>query len=164
MKHLSVLLIVLTLSIHLFSGCTRDEVDMVKPEIHLDIDGAGPLQCDTLYFGEPFKFRMNFSDNLELGSYSLDVHHNFDHHSHTTEINLCQMDPPKMPVNPWIFIQDFPISKGLTLYEADRWIEIPSGNGDGEFDEGDYHLVIRVTDQSGWSAYKGLSIKILHSR
>jgi len=156
--------LLLILTIHLFPACSREKVDMVKPEIILAFDGAAPLQCDTLYFGETFRFRIGFSDNLELGSWSLDIHHNFDHHSHSTEIGTCPFDPVKQPVNPWVFIQDFPVPAGLQLYDADHEIAIPEGDGMGQYDEGDYHLVIRVTDKSGWSAYKGLSIKILHSR
>jgi hypothetical protein len=158
------LTLALLIIIHLLSACSREKVDMIKPEIDFQFDGAGPLQCDTLYFGESFRFRMNFSDNLELGSYTLDIHQNFDHHSHSTEIGTCPFDPVKQPVNPWVYIQDYPIAAGLQLYQTNLEIPIPAGDGEVPYDEGDYHLVIRVTDKSGWSAFKGLSIKILHSR
>lgn len=158
------MLSLLVFTVHFFTACSREEVDMVKPEIHFDFSGASPIACDTLFFGEVFHFRMNFSDDVELGAFNLDIHHNFDHHSHTTEGIPCPLDPKKPPVNPWVFIQDYPIPSGLKFYEADMEWVLPSGNDAGPYDEGDYHLVVRVTDRSGWSAYKSFGIKILHAR
>ena len=35
-------------------------------------------------------------------------------------------------------------------------------SGNGLYDEGDYHFFISLTDKEGWSAQKGLSVKMLH--
>ena len=53
--------------------------------------------------------KVRFTDNAELGSYSINIHNNFDHHSHSTEVEECNMDPVKEPVNPYVFIQDYDI-------------------------------------------------------
>jgi len=145
------------------NACKKTEnVDTEKPTIDLNIPDAFPLNCDTLYFGETCSFKMLFSDNLELGSFSIDIHHNFDHHSHSTEVTECSLDPSKKPANPFTFIDDFPIPEGQKEYATDMQIAIPSGNNNGLFDDGDYHFFVSLTDKEGWSAQKGLSIKIIH--
>ncbi|MBD1420968.1 DUF4625 domain-containing protein [Sphingobacterium chuzhouense] len=140
------------------SGCEKgkeDIIDDVPPEIHIDFGEAFPIQCSTLKKGEKFAFRARFSDNTELGTYSLDIHHNFDHHSHTTEFEECNLQPKKDPLKPFLFIRSYDIPKGQKSYEAVQEIEIPS-----DIDAGDYHFMIMVTDATGWSKMIGLSIKI----
>ncbi len=145
-----------------FVSCKKDEdVDTEKPVIDLTIQDAFPVNCDTLHFGESFNLKVLFSDNTELGSYSIEIHHNFDHHSHSTEVTECNLDPIKDPVNPFTFIDDYDIPGGLTEFETGIAISIPEGNNDGLFDEGDYHFFISLTDKEGWSTQKGLSIKML---
>lgn len=145
-----------------FNSCEKEEeIDKIKPSIDLSIQDAFPVNCDTLYFGESFNFKVLFTDNVELGSYSIDIHNNFDHHSHSTEVTECELWPVKVPVNPFVFIDDFEIPSGSNEYKTSQVISIPAGNGKGEFDEGDYHFFISLTDKEGWSTQKGLSIKIL---
>lgn len=146
-----------------FISCEKkDEIDKEKPIIDLTIPDAFPVNCDTLYFGESFNFKALFTDNVELGSYSIDIHNNFDHHSHSTEVTECNLDPIKAPVNPFLFIEDYDIPDGQSEYKTNMSISIPSGDENGNFDEGDYHFFISLTDKEGWSTQKGLSIKILH--
>lgn len=162
MKYPVIVIIFLAAAI-LLNACHKDEdIDMEKPEISTDFPNAFPKNCDTLYFGEPFEFKWRFSDNQELGSYSLDIHHNFDHHSHSTEVTHCHLDPKKDPVNPFVFIEGYSIPDGLKTYETSLTLTIPEGNDSGLFDEGDYHLFVSLTDKEGWSTIKGLSIKMLH--
>ncbi|MBW6458982.1 MAG: DUF4625 domain-containing protein [Bacteroidales bacterium] len=136
-------------------------MDKEKPTIDLSIQDAFPVNCDTLYFGESFTMRVRFTDNVELGSFSIEIHQNFDHHSHSTEVTECNMDPIKAPVNQYLFIQDYDIPAGLSEHVTDLTITIPSGNAHGPFDTGDYHLYISLTDAEGWSAQKGLSVKMV---
>lgn len=162
MKTIKIIIIPLLLLI-VYNSCEKDEaIDKQKPEIDLDVKGAFPTNCDTLYFGETFTFKVLFTDNVELGSFSIDIHHNFDHHSHSTEVTECSLDPVKDPDNPFKFIQDYAIPEGSKKYETHLSISIPSGNSSGLYDEGDYHFFISLTDKEGWSTQKGLSIKIFH--
>lgn len=140
----------------------QGEIDKVKPVIDVSIPEAFPVSCDTLYFGEPFDLRLLFTDNKELGSYSIDIHNNFNHHAHSTEVTTCTLDPVKEPVNPYVFIGDYSIPTGQTNYKSNQSILIPAGNDKGAFDEGEYHFFIRLPDKEGWSAQKGFSIKMLH--
>lgn len=162
MKILKFVLATIVGALLVFSCGNGDEVDKQKPGIGLMIPSGFPQNCDTLYFGEPFTFNALFSDNASLGSYSIDIHHNFDHHSHSTEVSICQPDPDKAPINPLVMIEDFDIPQGFTTFEPKQVIIIPSGNDKGLYDEGDYHFFISLTDMEGWSAQKGLSIKLLH--
>ena len=160
-RYLTYLLILAT--IIAVNSCEKDnDIDKTRPVIDLDFSDAFPINCDTLYFGETFIFKALFTDNAELGSFSIDIHNNFDHHSHTTEVSECNLNPVKDPVNPYVIIDDYEIPEGLTKYTTNISITIPSGNTDGKFDSGDYHFFISLTDHEGWSTQQGLSIKILH--
>jgi hypothetical protein len=138
-----------------------DNIDTEKPSVNNNFAGSFPVNCDTLYFGEEFTIKLLLKDNVELGSYSIEIHNNFDHHSHSTEVSECELWPKKVPVNPFVFIDDFDIPPGSTDFTTSETINIPAGNGNGAFDEGDYHFFISLTDKEGWSTQKGLSIKML---
>ena len=56
---------------------------------------------------------------------------------------------------------DFEIPAGTKEYTVNSEIQMPLSDAGGAFDEGDYHFFISLTDREGWSAQKGLSIKIL---
>jgi hypothetical protein len=145
------------------AACKKKEAaDTTKPVIDLSVQGSFPVNCDTLYFGEPFELIVTLSDNQELGSFSFDIHHNFDHHSHSTEVTVCTMDPVKTPVNPFVLIEDQKIPAGQTVYQTHLTVNVPAANNLGSYDDGDYHFFISLTDKEGWSTQKGLSIKMLH--
>jgi hypothetical protein len=137
-------------------SCERAETDTELPVIMMTGPGHFPQNCDTIYLGESFTFSANFTDNFELGSYSVDIHHNFDHHSHSTDMVDCPMDPVRTPVNPLLFIRQYDIPDGQTGYDAEQEIFIPT-----DADTGDYHMMVRLTDKTGWQAIRGISIKIL---
>src|SRR5690606_36650696 len=119
------------------------------PEIDTGISGAFPVQCSEIERGKTFTFKARFTDNTALGSFSLDIHHNFDHHTHSTEIAECDDEPDKTPVTPFLFIKDYDIPAGSKDYIATAEINVPAG-----VDAGDYHFMIRLTDQQGWQTIK----------
>lgn len=162
MKTQNKILLLLMLAITAFACSETDDKDDQKPVISMSGTEVFPNNCDTLYFGEAFTFRIHFSDNQELGSFSIAMHNNFDHHSHSTEVTECVFGPVKTPVNAFTFIEDYSIPEGTKEYEVNMSVEIPLGEGTTPFDEGDYHFFISLTDKAGWSTQKGLSIKILH--
>ena len=145
----------------LFSGCKEESVDQERPGIIFHTESNLLQNCDTLWLGESFTFSALFTDNQELGSFSLEIHENFDHHSHSTESEACNLDPVKEPVNPFMLLKDFTIPEGLTQYEASEEISIPTGDNEGDFDEGDYDLSISLTDREGRATQKVLSIKLM---
>lgn len=145
----------------LLLSCGHDDHDTEKPVIDLSPEWVFPGNCDTLYLDETFRLRMRFSDNQELGSWSMEIHHNFDQHAHTTEIGTCPMDAKKLAVNPLGVIRDFTIPAGSKEYDTDVELKLDDSGQAGLYDTGDYHLVVRLTDKTGWSSFKGLSIKVL---
>lgn len=148
---------VLLTAVVMLAGCSKssDATDTTYPEIDLAVTGAFPLQCSVLERGKTATFKARFTDNRALGAYSLDIHHNFDHHTHSTEVNTCGESAAKAPVAPLVFIKDYTIPAGTSDYTATTQISIPAN-----IDTGDYHFLIRLTDKEGWQTLKGLSIKI----
>lgn len=136
-------------------ACSSPFKDLVPPEILPAGDAASPQNCQVFTCGGVLPFSYAFSDDVELGSFNLEVHNNFDHHTHSTEAGECEQDPVKQPVNPWIFNKDYKIPSGSTVYEASFQIPIPE-----DVDPGEYHFMIRVTDASGWQSLKSVSIRI----
>lgn len=151
-------LIAVLISLLALASCSSDnnEIDTEYPVIDISASNAFPIQCSEITRGQKITFRAKFTDNAALGSYSLDIHHNFDHHTHSTEVNNCVADPIKKPVNPLLYINSVTIPNGQKSYEAVQEITIPT-----DIDPGDYHFMIRLTDKEGWQTIKGLSIKIL---
>jgi len=143
--------------ISLALACSKDAetVDTEYPVIDDNFAEASPQQCSTIARGETFVFRARFSDNVALGSFGLDVHNNFNHHSHSTEVEACDMGPVKEPENPFTYIKSFDIPSAPRTYEAEVEIAIPA-----DIDPGDYHFMIKVTDREGWQTLRGLSVKI----
>lgn len=142
----------------LLSACSKKDqeaIDTTYPEIDVLTNSAFPKQCSEIQRGQSFTAKIHVSDNKELGSVSIDIHHNFDHHSHSTEVAACNMEPIKTPVKPMVLIQTIPVPGNQTDYVAEQVINIPV-----DVDPGDYHFLIRVTDKEGWQTIKGLSIKI----
>ncbi|MDD4514691.1 DUF4625 domain-containing protein [Massilibacteroides sp.] len=140
----------------LLGGCGSDNDDQVsKPAIDMDYAEAFPKNCVTVYRGESFEFKAIFSDEQELGNYNLEIHNNFDHHSHSTDDVACDLEDKKSPVNAFVYNKSFSIPSGQTKYNASATIEIPA-----DIDTGDYHFMIRVTNQAAWQEIKGISIKI----
>ena len=156
-RNLNIVMAVLMTAM-MVTGCSKEDkngVDTEYPTIDLTAPGAFPKQCAELKKGETFTAVITVTDNMELGSMSIDVHHNFDHHTHSTEIEECTLAPIKDPVNPFLLLQTMPIPAGQKTYTLITDIAVP-----GDVDAGDYHFMIRVTDKEGWQTIKGLSIKI----
>ncbi|MFT3737985.1 MAG: DUF4625 domain-containing protein [Breznakibacter sp.] len=148
-------LLFISLSLLAMGGCQSSDVDDVAPVIDMSFAGAFPQNCQQVNRGETFVFKARFTDNTELGSFNIDVHHNFDHHSHSTDAGECDFDEKKTAVTPFVFIQEYDIEPGQKEYAAEISIAIPEN-----VDTGDYHLMISLTDHEGWNTVKGISIKI----
>ncbi len=133
----------------------KSKNDQEKPQI-IDEETSDPVNCQIYRRGEVIPFHYTFTDNVELGNFNIEVHNNFDHHSHSTSAGECELDAKKTPVHPWVYNQDQSIPKGKQSYEASVNISIPT-----DIDTGDYHFMIRLTDAAGWQQLKAVSIKIV---
>ena len=132
-----------------------DTKDMTKPVINTKDVVAVPTDCEVYKRGDVIPFNSLFTDDTELGSYNIEIHQNFDHHTHSTSSVECKMDEKKDPVKPWIYNQDFSIPSGQKSFTARHDIAIPA-----DIDPGDYHFMVRLTDRAGWQELHAVSIKI----
>ncbi len=143
----------------LMNACSSDDSssnDTTKPTIDLTIAGGFPTSCATVTRGTSIPFKALFKDNEQLGSYSINIHQNFDHHSHDTEVDACEFDPIKTPINPWVKTLTFEIPANVSQFTAIQQIDVPA-----DIQPGDYHFIIQLTDANGWATIKGISIKIV---
>ncbi len=150
------ILIFLFLVVLLLSCDNKKKIDEEKPIINLAKEGSFPVGCDTFEKGKNYNIVLFFEDNFELGSYSIEIHHNFDHHTHTTETIDCELGSKKKPVNPWKFIKSYDIPASKKEFLTKNSLKVPT-----DIDAGDYHFVIQLTDKEGWSTLKGLSVKVV---
>jgi len=156
MKNLILIVSIGCMVSFMFWGCEKEPVkDNEKPVINMETSGAFPLPCDTLFKGDNFVFKAVFADNVELGSFNLELHQNFDHHTHGSHVETCEFDPVKEPVNPFYYNKSYTIPPGLTSYNAQIEVPIPA-----DVDTGDYHFMVKLTDKEGWQAWQSVSVKV----
>ena len=153
-------------------GDDNEPKDMTPPSITDTGITCNPINCQVYHPGDLIPFRYVFEDNAELGNFNLEVHNNFDHHSHSTEGqdhnhngSECEEDEDHDhehgeeeehgEEHAWVYNRSFPIPSGLKSYTASIDIPIPEDAA-----HGDYHFMIRLTDQAGWQQIKSIAIKI----
>ncbi|MFB9053838.1 DUF4625 domain-containing protein [Formosa undariae] len=154
-KHTYILLLLLFLA----SCSNSDSIDKdeEKPTITINYDDGFPVACTQLSRGQTYTFKAMITDNKALASYSINVHHNFDHHTHDDQEEPCELEALKTAVNPFIFIENHTIEDAPTAYEIELSITIPN-----DIDTGDYHCAYSVTDETGWQARTSVDIKIIN--
>lgn len=143
----------------LIAACSSDdstEIDEEKPTISVNYTAGFPQGCALLSRGETYNFRAMVTDNSELAAYSIDIHHNFDHHTHDDQVTECDLSEIQSPVNPLIYVENFTIEGSLTSYEINIPVTIPT-----DIDAGDYHCAYSVTDATGWQSRTSIDIKIV---
>ena len=149
-----------TLAFTIIASCVKeDDKEILPPEIEI----LAPWYCDTVYFDEPvtYQFRITDKSNVGLGAFSMDIHNNFNHHSHGSHIS-CAMDPQKDPVHPFeeVWIRNLPEDQSEYLLEME--ITIPLMKDDVHVhDQGDYHFHIYITNAEGYQTFTSLDIKLL---
>lgn len=158
MRKIKNILLAIT-TILLLGNCGNDDgnnIDKTKPV--LDISQSAFQNCSEVKKGIPFTFSATVSDNEALGSYSFDIHNNFDHHSHTTEAGVteCNLGTKKEAVNPFKLVKTVSITDKPKSYTISHEFVIPT-----EYDSGDYHFMVKVVDKAGWTTLKGLSFKVV---
>ncbi|RXG22539.1 DUF4625 domain-containing protein [Leeuwenhoekiella aequorea] len=152
--------ILFTASLFVLSACSSDNdtiKDEEKPTITINYDGGFPQVCESLQRGETYTFRARLADNEALASYSLDLHHNFDHHTHDDQGATCSLDAKKESVKPFIYMENFSLDGARKEFEIEIKILIPT-----DIDTGDYHCSFSVTDEVGWQSRTSVDIKIVN--
>ena len=172
MSLLMALITIFTLS---FNACgSDDDKDMTPPVISADGITANPINCQQYHPGDVIPFHYVMLDNQELGNFNIEIHNNFDHHTHSTEaddhdhdheMGECDDDEEHehenehehehSEGNAWVYNRDFTIPAGQRQYDARVDIPIPADAA-----LGDYHFMIRLTDRAGWQQLHAVAIKI----
>ena len=130
--------------------------DTELPKIVAGSAVPSPTDCQVYKRGDSIPFRYAMEDNMQLGAFNIEVHHNFDNHTHGTQGAVCQPPAKKEPVNPWVFNKSYTIPEEYkTRYEAGIDIPIPE-----DIDPGYYHFVVRLLDAAGWQEMKAMGIVI----
>ncbi|WP_062058891.1 DUF4625 domain-containing protein [Aquimarina longa] len=140
-------------------GCSKDDEDqkdLDKPTITVAYKDGFPKSCTTLKKGQEHIISVKVSDNLELASYGIDVHNNFDHHTHDDQGTKCDLNPVKSPKNPFVYLENKPIQGKVKQFEIKHILKIPA-----DIDTGDYHCQISVVDITGWQSRTSIDIKIV---
>ena len=137
-------------------SCTETEIDEELPTITVNYAGGFPQTCENLSRGESYTIKAKVTDNLELASYSIGMHHNFDHHTHDDQQGACELESIREDDNPFVFSANGRIPQGSTNYELEIGLVILDG-----VDTGDYHLALSVTDVTGWQARTSVDVKIV---
>jgi len=113
-------------------------VDITAPIIEVHEPGTNA----NLEAGTYIHFETTFKDDLELGSYSIDIHDNLDGHGHG-RITSIYGDPSLIK---WSFRRNYSIPEGLNIYVAqhDDDIEIIANALAGP-----YHFIVQAVDKEG---------------
>ncbi len=120
----------------LIQSCQDDEAtDNTKPTI----DIHEPDNGDTLQIGDHVHFDADFTDDTELGSYTIEIHSNEDHHDHQ-----------KSGTEHFFYKETWNFDKGLKNIPIDHHeVKIDSLINDEPTEAGDYHFVVYCTDNAG---------------
>lgn len=152
------------------TACEEKSKDVTPPVI--DEATFLPADCDIYYLGDTILVHFICTDDKELGNFNIEIHNNFDHHTHGTSAADCDEDEHEHEhehegegeehhhdhetvEGAWVFNQDYAISRGLTADTVNVKIHVPE-----EVLEGDYHFMVRLTDRAGWQAIKAVPIHL----
>jgi hypothetical protein len=127
-----------------FVSCKEDS-DTEKPVINL----IEPEEDDILHIGDDVHFEVEFSDNEMLASYKVDIHPNFDGHTHA--VTKGDDEPED-----FTFQRTWTISgKNAAVHHHD--IVIPENATPGL-----YHLMVYCTDAAGNESHIAVDVELSH--
>lgn len=119
-----------------FTACKEEPKDTTKPIIEL----IEPEDHDKLLIGDEHgvHFEMKLSDDDLVKSYKIDIHNNFDGHSHTRDLRHGDDN-----TKPFTFNKEYSVNqRNASIHHHD--IKIPADATPGE-----YHLLVYCVDRSG---------------
>lgn len=152
----------------IFTCCENKSKDTVPPQITEAT--FLPADCDIYYLGDTLLVHFDCSDDTELGNYNIEIHNNFDHHTHgTSDVDCDEVEGEEHHheegeehehehehvEGAWVYNQDFAIERGKKAATIDLAIPVSE-----DVKEGDYHFMLRLTDRAGWQAIKAVPIHL----
>lgn len=134
-------------STFVLSSCNNDDdIDTTAPTIELD----EPEDGDELLIGKSIHFECDFKDNVMLGSYMIEIHNNFDGHSHKAPSRAAGEEP-------FFIKKSYDLSGLRNSHVHHHDILIPE-----TAQEGNYHLVVYCTDAAGNQSLVAREIILSH--
>ncbi len=129
---------IMALALFNLSGCNDDPVDQSAPVIEV----SDPVMNEIFAAGSSIPFKARFEDNMELGTYNIEIHDDFDGHSHG-RIAARQTDPS---LQKWYYDESFEIPEGKSVFDVDleNEIAIPENTLAGP-----YHFIVQAIDKAG---------------
>ena len=122
----------LAMSVFAFISCDDSDSDTTKPVIELSEPEDG------------VHFEMDLSDDVMIKSYMIEIHSNFDHHSHGKSRAAATGEATV----DFSFNRSYDISGKKTAHIHHHDIIIPANATPG-----DYHLMVYCTDAAGNETY-----------
>lgn len=162
-----------------FSGCDKEEVDRVKPQILL----MEPAEEEAYAPGSAIHLVLTLSDNVALASYKVNIHGAFDGHSHAAMQSVpgglvrqevvdstypTRVADEAQPFERTWMESDFvaggeqPIAGKQSVTINHQLMRIPDSIGGRPVKEGDYHFTVYCTDSSGQESFITREILITH--
>ncbi|WP_333698022.1 DUF4625 domain-containing protein [Bacteroides congonensis] len=138
----------MAMSAFVFVSCDNDDSsDTTKPLIELH----EPKEGQALEIGNEHgvHLEMDLSDDVMLKSYKIEIHSNFDHHSHGGSSRSAGATVD------FSFNKSYDISGQKTAHIHHHDIVIPA-----DATPGDYHLMVYCTDAAGNESYVARNIKL----
>lgn len=131
----------------LFLSCSDDDGDTTAPVIKLKAPGEGAI----LKIGSDVHFELELYDNEMLASYKVDIHNNFDSHTHTRALNS------ESNTIAFSFQKTWDVSglKNASIHHHE--IIIPENATPGK-----YHLMVYCTDAAGNESHIAYNIELSH--
>ena len=129
-----------------FASCDKEQGDTTKPTILLE----GPAEGGTLKVGHHVHFEMELTDDVALGSYKVEIHNNFDGHSHSKATKAHDHKEPFAYNKEW---NDIAGKRNAHIHHHE--IEIPS-----DVALGNYHFIVYCSDAAGNETQVARNIKI----
>lgn len=131
-------------------ACSDDDdnggVDTEKPVIVLN----EPTEHEAFLVGEEIHVDADFSDNVALATYKIEIHSAEDGHTHDDKPNAGE----------WFYTESHVIEGGLRNHSIHTHIEVPA-TVDGEpIEVGHYHLGIFLVDAAGNEQQHFIEIEI----
>src|SRR5690554_5179724 len=148
-----------------FTSCEKDDVDNEKPVIRL----IAPEEDEEIRPGSDIHFDVEFSDNVGLALYKVNIHGAFDGHTHSATLSTRAEEEGEPFERTWlesefIALGDEPIAGKRSVTVHHHHIVIPETiTVDGvekPIKEGHYHFMVHCIDEAGLETFVAREIVI----
>lgn len=155
MKNLQSLSLIVLSALFLFCWSACEQADTVPPTIVV----ASPEEDAAIKAGEELCVKVTFTDNKALSAYKINIHPNFNGHSHApmrslASSTLATEQTVDFEVTLTSASQNDPLTGTNCFRDID--IDIPDNATPGN-----YHLLIYCTDAAGNEMYVAQDLKIV---